>query len=133
MIDPSVLWPWVRDHLAVATGRPVFLVGETQGLIDLPYLVVTPAFAAFDEHTIILRPVSLGTILLVEGMGREWRDAAAMLAAGANALRDLEPDPVATGASDFLVEAATTPGEGDADQVVVALQMFRFLATDAEV
>lgn len=133
MIDQAVFWPWVRDQLAAAVARPVFLAGETQHVIGLPYLVLTPAFAAFDERTLGLRPVSLGAILLVEGVGREYRDAAAVLSAGVAALAALEPDPVASGACDILVEAATTPGEADADQVIILMQMMRVLATDSEV
>jgi hypothetical protein len=129
VIDPSVLWPWIRDEIATATGRPVFLGGDTQGAPDLPYIIVTPAFAAFDEATLMLRTPTYGVVAQIQTVGRNHADVGAALHAADTALRALTP-PVELGVADFLVEAATAPGEGDSEEHLSMAQLFRVLATE---
>ena len=129
MIDPSYLWPWVRDQLATATGLEVFLAGDTQGRPAMPYLVVTPAFPAFDEQSLLLRSPTYGIVLQIDAVGRSYKDCGAGIAAADIALRALAA-PLELGVAAILVEAATSPGESDADEVVAMSQLFRVLFTE---
>ena len=131
MVDPSELWPWIVDQLEAAVGRPCFLVGEIGGAPALPFLVVTPAYPAFDERSFVLRPPTIGTVLQLDAVGRNWEDSTALLSEAGDALRALGANPpVELGVNDLLIEAATIPGAGDSEQVVVTMQLFRVLASE---